>query len=142
MFIKNSFITLLIKMRQYLGLLKEILSNGDVMYEPRTEEFTLGLAGWQSIYDLRRGFPLPTTKSIPSRLPFEELFWKLRGERNVKSLFDKGIHIWDANAFDKYLKVNGLRERFPKHSPRWNEEFGRYKKKRLANTIIRRIMLA
>jgi len=102
------------------------------MYEPRTEEFTLGLGGWQSIYDLRGGFPLPTTKNIPPRLPFEELFWKLRGERNVKSLFDKGIHIWDANAFDRYLKVNGLREKFPKHSPQWNEEFGKYKE-RLTN---------
>jgi len=114
-------------MEQYHELLKKILGEGDVMYEPRTEEFILGLSGFQSVYDLRKGFPLMTTKNVPPRLPFEELFWKLRGERNVKGLFDRDIHIWDANAFDNYLKKNSLREKFPKHSREWNEEFERYK---------------
>ena len=93
-------------MEQYHQLLKEILGKGDVMYEPRTEEFILGLGGFQSIYYLQEGFPLMTTKNVPPRLPFEELFWKLRGERNVKGLFDRDIHIWDTNAFDNYLKRN------------------------------------
>ena len=114
-------------MKQYIGLLKEILGKGDIMYEPRTQEYILGLAGWQSIYDLRDGFPLMTTKNVPPRLPFEELFWKLRGERNVKGLFDRNIHIWDANAFDKYLRKNNLTDNFPKHSAEWNEEFEKYK---------------
>src|SRR3989344_2333780 len=114
-------------MEQYHQLLKEILGKGDVMYEPRTEEFILGIGGWQSKYDLRKGFPLMTTKNVPPRLPFEELFWKLRGERNVKGLVDRNVHIWTANAFDRYLKNKGLREDFPKHSSQWNEEFARYK---------------
>jgi thymidylate synthase len=99
------------------------------MYEPRTEEFILGLGGYQSIYDLREGFPLMTTKNVPPRLPFEELFWKLRGERNVKSLIDKKIHIWTANAFDHYLKNNSLKKDFPKHSKEWNDGFEVYKEK-------------
>ncbi|MEK6841723.1 MAG: thymidylate synthase [Nanoarchaeota archaeon] len=113
-------------MEQYHSLLKEILGRGDVMFEPRTEEFILGLGGWQSIYDLRDGFPLMTTKNVPPRLPFEELFWKLRGERNVKSLVDRNVHIWTANAFDRHLKKNGLRDKFPKHSSQWNEKFKEY----------------
>ena len=113
-------------------LLKRILSHGDVQFEPRTQEYVLGISAWQSIYDLREGFPLMTTKNVPPKLPFEELFWKLRGERNVKSLVDKNIHIWTANAFDRYLKINGLGEKFPKHSQQWNEEFEKYKDK-LAN---------
>ena len=119
-------------MKQYHDLLERILGEGDVTYEPRTREFTLGLGGEQSIYDLREGFPLMTTKNIPTRLPFEELFWKLRGERNVRGLFDRDVHIWDANAFGKYLHDKGLEEKFPKHSPEWENEFRKYKD-RLAN---------
>jgi len=48
-------------------------------------------------------------------LPGEELFWKARGERSVKPLFDRKVHIWDANAFDHWVKRNGLKEEFPKH---------------------------
>lgn len=114
-------------MRQYRQLLKEVLGRGDVQFEPRTQEYTLGISAWLSTYDLRQGFPLVTTKNVPPRLPFEELFWKLRGERNVKSLFDKNVHIWDANAFDRYLKKIGLEKEFPKHSPQWNDRFEWYK---------------
>ncbi|MDP3992189.1 MAG: thymidylate synthase [Nanoarchaeota archaeon] len=114
-------------MEQYHELLKRILGHGDVQFEPRTREYTLGISAWQSVYDLRDGFPLMTTKNVPPRLPFEELFWKLRGERNVKPLVDKNVHIWTANAFDRYLKRGGLDSKFPKHSQEWNEEFEKYK---------------
>ena len=116
-------------MQQYHNLLKEILVNGEVQYEPRTEEYILGIPGFQRTYDLREGFPLMTTKRVPIRLPAEELFWKLRGERNVKSLFDKNVHIWDANAFDNYLKVKKLKNKFPKHTQVWADEFEAWKEK-------------
>ena len=116
-------------MKQYHDLLKGILSKGDVQFEPRTEEYILGLSSWQSVYNLREGFPLITTKNVPPRLPFEELFWKLRGERNVKSLFDNNVHIWDANAFDRSLRENNLKDEFPKHSQEWNKKFEEYKQK-------------
>lgn len=116
-------------MQQYHDLLKEILGSGNVQYEPRTEEYILGISGRQSTYDLTEGFPLITSKNVPIRLLTEELFWKLRGERNIKSLFDNNIHIWDANAFDRYLKTNKLKEKFPKHSLEWNAEFVRYKER-------------
>ena len=119
-------------MKQYHNLLKGILSRGEVQFEPRTKEYILGLSSWQSVYDLREGFPLITTKNVPPRLPFEELFWKLRGERNVKSLLNKNVPIWTANAFDRYLRENNLKDEFPKHSQEWNEKFEWYKEK-LAN---------
>src|SRR3989344_4738263 len=121
-------------MRQYHDLLKKVLGGGDVQFDPRTQESVLGLSVAQSTYDLREGFPLITTKNIPPRLPFEELFWKLRGERNVKSLVDKNIHFWTANAFDKYLKSQGLKDKFPKHSLQWNSEFKLYTEKILEKT--------
>jgi thymidylate synthase len=114
-------------MRQYHNLSKRILREGDIQFDPRTEVYRLGISGENSIYDLREGFPLVTTKNVPVRLPAEELFWKLRGERNVKSLVDRDVHIWTANAFDHWVKRNGWRDRFPKHSSQWNEEFERYK---------------
>ncbi len=116
-------------MKQYHDLLKEILTKGEVQYEPRTEEYILGIPGFQRVYDLREGFPLMTTKNVPIRLPAEELFWKLRGERSVKSLFDRTVHIWDANAFQKYLQNNGLDKEIPKHTKRWAEEFEAWKER-------------
>jgi thymidylate synthase len=114
-------------MRQYQNLLKRILTHGDVVSEPRTQTKTIGISGWHEQYDLREGFPLLTTKKIISRLPFEELFWKLRGESNVKPLFDRNVHIWDANAYDNMLKNKGLKGDVPKHSTSWNDGFGVYK---------------
>lgn len=119
-------------MEQYHDTLKQILMDGDVQYEPRTEMYTIGVSMSTNRHDLREGFPLVTTKNVPPRLPFEELFWKLRGERNVKGLVDRNVHIWTANAFDRYLKSNNLNEKFPKHSPEWNEEFKNYSE-RIAN---------
>jgi len=116
-------------MEQYHELLKGVLGEGDVTYEPRTQTHTIGISAWQSKYDLRKGFPQVTTKNVPPRLPFEEYFWKARGERNVKSLVDRNVPIWTANAFDRYLKTNGLSEKFPKHTLEWNTEFDRYSKR-------------
>lgn len=120
-------------MKQYHELLKEVLGRGDVQFDPRTEEYVLGISSGVSNYDLREKFPLMTTKNVPPRLPFEELFWKLRGETNVQSLIKKDINIWTANAFDRYLKKIGLGKNFPKHSAAWNDKFEWYKQ-RLQNS--------
>ncbi len=115
--------------KQYQDLLKETVTKGDVFYEPRTRGHVIGISSFARTYDLRKEFPLLTTKFVKPELPFEEVFWKLRGERNVKSLVDRDVNIWTANAFDKYLKTNGLNEQIPKHSEMWNEEFAKYSEK-------------
>jgi len=116
-------------MWQYHDLLKRVIGEGTVQFEPRTQEYTIGVSAAQSIYDLRDGFPLVTTKNVPPRLPFEEVLWKLRGEHGVKSFVDRGIRIWDANAFDRHLKKTGQGINFPKHSEAWNTGFERYKQR-------------
>lgn len=113
-------------MKQYHDLIKRIVKDGEIQFEPRTKTYTIGLPGEQSIYDLREGFPQMTTKNVPLRLPGEELFWKMRGERSVKPLFDRNVHIWDANAFDHWLKRTGKKEEFPKHTKKWGEGFREY----------------
>ena len=89
---------------QYLDLMKDIMKNGVRKVDRGTTDASYTVFGRQMRFDLSQGFPLLTTKNIHPRLPFEELFWKLRGDRNVKSLIDRNVHIWTANAFDRYLK--------------------------------------
>jgi thymidylate synthase len=46
-------------------------------------------------FDLQAGFPLLTTKKLNTRAIIHELLWFLRGETNVRTLQDAGVHIWD-----------------------------------------------
>ncbi len=119
-------------MRQYLDLLKRVLSNGDPQYNARTGQLMIVSAGDQSIYDLREGFPQCTTKSsVPIRWVGEEIFWMLRGERNAKSLYNRGVDIWNRNAFQHYLIRNGLEKKVPKNTVQWNEDFRVYQERML-----------
>jgi thymidylate synthase len=61
---------------------------------------------------LSEGFPLLTTKRVFWKGIVEELLWFLRGETNVRSLQDKGVHIWD-----EWADVNG--ELGPVYGSQW-----------------------
>jgi thymidylate synthase len=52
-----------------------------------------------------------------------------RGENNVRSLIDRGIHIWDANAYDYYLKRHELKDVIKKNTPEWNQGFSEFVEK-------------
>jgi thymidylate synthase len=81
-------------MEQYLGLVKKILDEGKERPD-RTGTGTRGIFGYQMRFDLETGFPLLTTKKLSTKAIFHELLWFLRGETNVKSLQEVGVHIWD-----------------------------------------------
>lgn len=66
----------------------------------RTGTGTARMFGTQLRADLRNDFPLLTTKKVFTRGIIEELLWFLRGETNIQSLVDKGVHIWDEWADD------------------------------------------
>lgn len=83
----------------YEDLLQEILDTGNHRGD-RTGTGTTSLFGRQIRYDLTQGFPLITTKKVFTRGVIEELLWFLRGESNVNSLQEKGVHIWDEWAAD------------------------------------------
>lgn len=119
-------------MEQYLSLMREVLGNGDVVFEPRTQTYTIGLGGAQRVFDLRKGFPALTTKPVPVNWTFEELFWKARGGDNVHPLVARGVDYWTANAYDLYLRTNGLTEQIPKHSDAWNRGFAEFEAKIVA----------
>lgn len=80
-------------MKQYQELLRHILDNG-MRHEDRTGVGTISVFGYQTRYDLRKGFPIVTTKRVPFRWIAEELFWFLSGDTNEKNLQARGVDIW------------------------------------------------
>jgi dihydrofolate reductase/thymidylate synthase len=94
----------------YLRLVQDIISNG-VDKGDRTGTGTLSKFGCQMRFNLRKTFPLLTTKRVFWRGVVEELLWFISGSTNAKVLQEKGIHIWDGNASREYLDSIGLKER-------------------------------
>ncbi|CAK9857715.1 unnamed protein product [Sphagnum jensenii] len=95
---------------QYLNLIQDIILNGAEKGD-RTGTGTLSKFGCQMRFNLRKSFPLLTTKNVFWRGVVEELLWFISGSTNAKVLQEKGIHIWDGNASRSYLDSQGLKER-------------------------------
>ena len=72
-------------MKQYHDLLRHILEHG-VRHEDRTGVGTISSFGYQTRFDLRKGFPIVTTKRVPFRWVAEELFWFLSGSMGTPVL--------------------------------------------------------
>jgi thymidylate synthase len=96
-------------MKQYQELLRHILENG-TRHEDRTGVGTISTFGYQNRYDLREGFPIVTTKSVPFRWVAEELFWFLSGDTNEKTLRARGVDIWAEWADEEHTKRFGRQE--------------------------------
>ncbi|KAL9244994.1 hypothetical protein vseg_018704 [Gypsophila vaccaria] len=94
----------------YLKLIQEIISSGNLKND-RTGTGTLSKFGCQMRFNLRKSFPLLTTKRVFWRGVVEELLWFISGSTSAKVLQEKGIHIWDGNASRTFLDSLGLTDR-------------------------------
>lgn len=82
-------------MKEYLSLVQEILDYGEQKRD-RTGVGTISIFGVQRKYDLRKGFPIITTKKILYDAVLRELLWFLRGSTNINDGLKQYTPIWNA----------------------------------------------
>ena len=87
---------------RYQGLLEDILQWG-VEKKDRTGTGTISVFGRQIRHKMSEGFPLLTTKKMHGNSVVTELLWFLRGDTNIKFLLDYDCHIWDGDAYKRYV---------------------------------------
>jgi thymidylate synthase len=82
--------------KQYTDLLQDILENG-VTKSDRTGTGTLSVFGRQIRHKMSEGFPLLTTKKMPFKTITTELLWFLRGDSDIRFLWENNCKIWDGD---------------------------------------------
>jgi thymidylate synthase len=88
--------------KQYQDLLQSILDYG-VEKKDRTGTGTKSIFGYTIRHKMSDGFPLLTTKKMAWKTMVTELLWFLRGDTNIKYLVDNNCHIWDGDAYKRFL---------------------------------------
>lgn len=92
-------------MKEYLDLCQLVLEKGHLKND-RTGTGTISYFGYQTRYDLQKGFPLLTTKKVHLHSIIHELLWFIRGETNIQSLVKNDVRIWNEWPYQKYCKSN------------------------------------
>lgn len=94
---------------QYLQLINEVRNNGIIKHgrNGKTRSSFIN----HLCFDLKKGFPLLTTKKMFTRGIIEELLFFIRGETDTKKLEAKNINIWKGNTNREFLDKIGMTER-------------------------------
>lgn len=87
----------------YLELARDVLENGK-RKEDRTGTGTISTFCKEVRFDLKKGFPMLTTKAMGLRLISSELAWFIKGLTNIQYLLKYNNHIWDEWPFEKYVQ--------------------------------------
>lgn len=88
-------------MEVYHQLLQEILNQGTDKSD-RTGTGTRSIFGYQMRFNLKKGFPLITTKEVHFKSVVHELIWFLKGDTNIRYLALNNVRIWDEWPFKAY----------------------------------------
>jgi thymidylate synthase len=87
--------------KQYTDLLQDILDNG-VKKQTRSGD-VLTVFSREIRHKMSDGFPLLTTKKMYFKGVVTELIWFLQGRTDLRYLLDNDCHIWNGDAYKKYL---------------------------------------
>jgi len=93
---------------QYTNILKDVLNGTE---KKGRNGSTISKFGKNLMFDLRKGFPLLTTKKMFFRGIVEELLFFLKGDTNSKILENKNINIWKGNTSRQFIDSIGKYER-------------------------------
>lgn len=93
--------------KTYLNLLGETLETGN--FREGRNGNTFSLFGKSIAYDLAKGFPLLTTKTVSLPNIFKELMFFINGNTNTNLLKDQGVNIWNGNTNREFLDKVGLK---------------------------------
>jgi thymidylate synthase len=86
---------------EYRKLLMDILING-IKKEDRTGTGTQSVFGRQIRHTMSEGFPLLTTKKMAWKSIVTELLWFLRGDSDIRFLWESNCTIWDGDWYKRY----------------------------------------
>jgi len=87
--------------KKYTDLLQDILENGTRKMD-RTGTGTISVFGRQIRHKMSEGFPLLTTKKMAWKTMVTELLWFLRGDTDIRFLWENNCSIWDGDWYKKY----------------------------------------
>lgn len=90
----------------YLDILENVLENG--IQRKGRNGYTLSTFVHHLLFDLRKGFPLLTTKKMFFKGIVEELLFFLRGDTDTSLLEKKGVNIWKGNTSKEFIDSVGL----------------------------------
>ena len=91
---------------QYLELMKDILYKNNIKDSRNSK--VISQFGEKMKFDLRKGFPLLTTKRMPFKTILRELLWFISGCTDNDILNKNKVHIWDQNGSKEFLESRGL----------------------------------
>ena len=86
----------------YLNLLRKVKEEGSLKQSRNSK--VISLFGEKMVFDLRKGFPLLTSKKMGWKTILRELLWFISGSTNNKELNEKKVYIWDKNAEEYYSR--------------------------------------